>query len=103
MPLDRTDPCYRPVEIMLGPRGPYEDLRGELDRLVDLDDANARERGIGFCIDATPLSFTERLRLKVAMSFWNGDSKIALYDLGSFDPDNRARVVEALRAFLKVP
>ena len=92
MPLDRKQPEYRAVEILLD-----EDLRTMLDRAVD---GSATTTGLKERILATGAGHSTQARLRLAMWFWNGSIDIDKGDVLTLDLENRARFVVALEQHL---
>ena len=103
MPLDRTDPQYRQVEMMLVGHG-YSDLREVLDKVVDeADDAEDLRSATAKQIDALPRSSSEKARLRLALWFWNSDlGHLRNDDVLHLDPTNRKRFVDAMASFAGV-
>ena len=103
MPLDRTDPQYRQVEMMLVGHG-YSDLRGVLDELMDrvVDHFDIRS-SMAKEIDALPRSRSEKARLRLALWFWDSDiTEIRNSDVHCLDPTNRKRFVDAMASWAGV-
>lgn len=94
MPLDRKQPEYRAVEILMD-----EDLRLALDGLVEhtLLGDDLREAA-----ERLPLSRSEKARIRLALWLWNGTCPIDKGDAFCLDPENRARFVAAVQQQLGV-
>ena len=95
--VDRENPEYGPVGIMLDGRDGYEDIRDRFDEL--LEEAGTLE-DFEKNVEASPISHSQKAKLRIALWFWNGGVPIRQGDVLCFDPANRARFIEAMKAFL---
>lgn len=98
MGLDRKEPEYRAIEILMD-----EDLQTTLDRVMDsLPNGYVTDEQIMAAVANTPYSHSEKARIRIALWFWNGCVPIYKGDVMCLDEENRARFLAALKQHLHV-